>query len=127
MEKGGVLITVELLRSLNIEPEQHIYLYIPSISFGSFLQAHPFHVISYDGDKKTMQLIVEPRRGLTAKFERADESEKRLVAFSGPYGPTMDVTRISKLLMIPDGYGIAAMLPYLHELISGHTTKQVRP
>ncbi len=46
-------------------------------------------------------------------------SDFRLAIFSGPHGTGVSVGDYGKVLMIAAGFGIAAQLPYLRELVSG--------
>ena len=44
--------------------------------------------------------------------------------FSGPYGQTISAGKYEKVVMVADGVGIAAQLPYLQKLIHGYHTRQ---
>ncbi len=66
---GGIKVTVIVPSQLQIKPGQYINLWIPSISFWSFLQSHPFVVASCTGGQQTtLELLIGPQRGPTSKF-----------------------------------------------------------
>lgn len=45
--------------------------------------------------------------------------------FSGPYGRSFRMGRYEKILLVADGAGIAAQLPYVKSLIHGYHARQV--
>lgn len=53
-------------------------------------------------------------------------SDFRLAIFSGPHGTGISVGDYGKVLMIAVGFGIAAQLRYLKELVRGFNNYQVR-
>ena len=218
--RGSVRTTVDVPRSLDIKAGQYVNVWIPSISFWSFLQSHPFIIASWGNKEGTtsLDLLIEPRKGLTQKLyacadyyrerpgkgtdqvleERAgtavdyrkyqdtlfveqegsstainshksqeilsdsielkrtgrvegyegslegventtpskfgyesyegepQRSDFRLAIFSGPHGTGISVGDYGKVLMIAAGFGIAAQLPYLRELVRGFNNYQVR-
>lgn len=83
-----VQLKICLSKPLKIHAGQYINLWIPSISFWSFLQSHPFVVTSWsDGNQKSLDLFIEPRRGLTRELlSHAGTADSRLVLFGGPHG-----------------------------------------
>jgi hypothetical protein len=63
---GIVNIRLRLSRPLKVKAGEYICLWIPSVSFWSFSQSHPFTVTSWPEGKQTyLDLFIEPRRGLT--------------------------------------------------------------
>jgi NAD(P)H-flavin reductase len=125
-----VRVRIYLEKPVRTQAGQHINLWIPSVSFWSFMQSHPFVVISWaDELQKTLDLFVEPRRGLTRELLHHAESRHAsspLVLFSGPHGRSVAVDKYESVLMIASGFGIAAQLPYLKRLIYGHNAGKVR-
>ena len=102
---------------------------MPSVSFWSFLQSHPFVVISWaENPQDHVDLFIEPRRGLTrellyhAQNARAKHSP---VMFSGPHGKSVCMDSYENILMVATGFGIAAQLPYLKRLIQGYNARQL--
>lgn len=68
---GGIKVTIMVPSRLQMKPGQYINLWIPSISFWSFLQSHPFVVASCtEGEQTTLELLIGPQRGLSSKFLR---------------------------------------------------------
>ncbi len=131
---GAVKISIHLSKAVKVEPGQYINLWIPSVSFWAFLQSHPFVVTSWaDGRQDTLELFVEPRKGLTRELlshaetdGAGDAKSSRWALFSGPHGRSAAVGDFENVLMIADGFGIAAHLPYLKRLIHGYNARKVR-
>ncbi len=68
--RGSVRMTIDVPTSLDIKAGQYVNVWIPSISFWSFLQSHPFTIASW-GNKEgvtSLDLLIEPRKGLTQKL-----------------------------------------------------------
>lgn len=128
-QSGVVRVQIHLKKPLMIRAGQHISLWIPSVSFWSFAQSHPFVVISWaDGPQKTLDLFIEPRRGLTRELlihAESPHSSSPLVLVSGPHGHSEAVDRYETVLMVASGFGIAGHLPYLKRLIHGHNASNV--
>ena len=131
--EGSVKIKVTLSRGLKVEAGQYINLWIPSVSFSSFLQSHPFVVTSWSHEEQNqLELFVEPRRGLTRELlyyaqagERGGAFGSRWVRFSGPHGISAPVGEYESILLVGTGFGMAALLPYLQQLIHGYQTRKV--
>ena len=215
-------MTIDVPKSLDIKAGQYVNVWIPSISFWSFLQSHPFTIAAWGNNEGTtsLGLLIEPRKGFTQKLYACAEnySEKpgkgtdmtsqepaiaamerresqdtlyesteqgrstaidnhrsqekvlkstelkhpgrtevfqgpleeaaanaiqpkfgyesyegepqssdfRLAIFSGLHGTGVSVGDYGKVLMIAVGFGIAAQLPYLKELVRGFNNYQVR-
>lgn len=65
-DSGAVKIRLYLQKPLKVDDGQYVNLWIPSVSFWSFLQSHPFMVISWEPkEQHTLDLLIEPQRGLT--------------------------------------------------------------
>ncbi|KAI9715685.1 MAG: hypothetical protein M1812_005837 [Candelaria pacifica] len=128
---GVVKIRISLQRPLKVKAGQYINLWIPSVSFWSFMQSHPFVVISWaDGPWNTLDLLVEPRKGLTRELlhhaKNDNIARSRLVLFSGPHGASVEMRDYKTVVMIASGFGIAAHLPYLRRLIHGYNSCEIR-
>jgi predicted ferric reductase len=129
-EFGAVRVRIHLEKPLKTEAGQHINLWIPSVSSWSFMQSHPFVVISWaDTPQKTLDLFIEPRRGLTRELlhhPKSFHTPNPLVLFSGPHGKSAAVDGYESILMVASGFGIAAQLPYLKRLIHGYNAREVQ-
>jgi len=125
---GGIKVTVIVPSRLQIKPGQYINLWIPSISFWSFLQSHPFVVASCtEGQQTTLELLIGPQKGLSSKFLRNSTYDSdSLALFSGPHGLSAPLAEFETVLLVASGLGIAAQLPYLRHLIRGYNDFQVR-
>ncbi|KAH6668340.1 hypothetical protein B0J14DRAFT_600446 [Halenospora varia] len=116
---------------VEIKAGQYINIWIPSVSW-YILQSHPFVVTNWvEGKQGTLELFVQPRRGLTRKlFSHGTLDTRnlipRLALFSGPHGISIPVVEYETVLMVAAGFGIAAQLPYLRKLIHGYQTCKTR-
>lgn len=107
-----VTINIRLSKPLQVKAGQYISLWIPSVSAWSFLQSHPFVIISWAEDN--LQLIVKPRKGLSGKLlYHAKNNRPCFVLFSGPHGRSAAMDGYKVVFLVADGFGIAAILPYL--------------
>jgi hypothetical protein len=85
-------IRILLPRPLKVEPGQYINLWMPSVSLSSWMQTHPFTVVSWSRDRQdTIELLLQPRDGLSADLvgyaPAAKESSISFLAlFTGPHG-----------------------------------------
>ena len=127
---GMAKLQLHLSKPLRIEPGQYINLWLPSASFWAFGQCHPFVVTSWSPTPQTtLDLFIQPRRGFTRNLlhlaRPVKEPSFRLALFSGPHGQNFSVGQYEKVMMVADGAGIAAQLPYLRRLIHGYHARQV--
>jgi hypothetical protein len=137
--KDTIKVELTLSRPLKVKAGQYINLWIPSLSFWSIFQSHPFTVASWsDGKQGSLDLFIEPRGGMTQKLlhhltlgtddsqPRLDGSLPRLALFSGPHGISAPVGNYETVLMVASGSGIVAQLPYLKQLIYGYNARKSR-
>lgn len=127
---GMVHLRLNLARPLDVKPGQYINLWMPSVSFGACLQIHPFVVTSWTATPQTvLDLYVQPRRGFTRDLLRlaseGKQGEDYWVMFSGPHGQSAPAGKFDTVMLVADGAGIAAQLPYLKRLIHGYRAGQV--
>lgn len=130
----AIRIRILLPRLVKVQAGQYINLWMPSVSLRSWMQTHPFTVTSWSRDHQdTMELLVQPRHGLTADLLRyapaaAESSISFLAFFTGPHGISENVDRYESVLVIARGFGIATVIPYLKKMIYGYNTctSQVR-
>ncbi|KAJ6118815.1 hypothetical protein N7471_013435 [Penicillium samsonianum] len=121
-------IQIILPRPLHVEPGQYINLWMPSVSWWSWTQTHPFIITSWSrGRQDTLKLLVQPRNGFSADLVRhgalpTDSSVSFLALFTGPHGLTEDVDPYETTLIIATGFGIATSIPYLKKMIHGYNT-----
>ncbi|KAM3066520.1 hypothetical protein ACMFMG_012018 [Clarireedia jacksonii] len=77
---GLLKIELRLWKPTRITAGQHIWLRIPSTSYTSFAESHPFMIASWhkteDGRADRITILVEPKRGFTRKL--------KLIANSNP-------------------------------------------
>ena len=138
---GAVRINIRLSRPISVHAGQYINIWIPSISFWSFLQSHPFMVVSWTaGQPMYLDLLIEPKTGFTHKLyqyareimpenlkpEEFSQADSRIAWFSGPHGSSTNVGDFGTVLLIATDFGIAAQIPILKELIRGFNKCEVR-
>ncbi|CAD6446246.1 1e075502-e0aa-4aa6-82ba-b5bbd1755d6f [Sclerotinia trifoliorum] len=127
---GAVRLRLQCRKPLAIKAGQYINLWIPEVNFWSFLQSHPFVVISWaEQSQDHLEPFIEPRRGITRKLlhhAKNGRSVHSLVLFSGPHGNSIRMDDCENILMVASDFGIAAQLPYLKQLIHGYNTRKLR-
>jgi hypothetical protein len=71
------------------------------------------------GEQSVLDLFIEPCQGFTQKLLEYSKSNRPLclALFSGPHGTSALVGEYETVLMIASGFGIAAQLSYLRQLI----------
>ena len=129
-DRATVKARIKLSRPLDVQPGQYINVWIPSISAWSFLQSHPFTVTSWaEGGQDTLEVYIKSRRGFTRDLfcaaAEGSAARSRLLLFIGPHGISAPVGDYDNVLMIADGAGIAAQVPYLKKLIYGYNVRRV--
>ena len=128
--RGAVRIKIQVRRPWNIQAGQYINIWLPGIGYRALLESHPFMIVSWAVDESwkpkltTVELLVEPRDGFTHRLFRhatisLNETTHR-VLYSGPHGTPMSMKEYGNVLMIATGFGIAAILPHLKELVDGY-------
>lgn len=125
---GMVKLKLHLGKPLKIEPGQYLNLWMPSVSLGACLQSHPFVVTSWSAEPQTsLDMLIQPRRGLTRDLLLLahQNASNRWAVVGGPYGQTIPAGKYATVVMVADGIGIAAQLPYLQKLIHGYHARQV--
>lgn len=125
---NAVHLRVLLPQPVRVEAGQYINLWMPSVSLCSWMQTHPFTVMSWSkGKQNTIELLVKPRSGLTAslaRYARIDggSSISFLALFTGPHGVGEEVGHFETILLLASGSGIAGAIPYLKKTIYGYNT-----
>ena len=103
--KGAVLVRVILSRPVREKAGQYIslWLFMPSTSLLSVIECHPFVVASWsDAPLDTLDLLIEPRAGLTGRLLHRSQSRQDLcyALFSGPHGNSIPVGDYEVVLMV---------------------------
>ncbi|KAK9578488.1 hypothetical protein V6Z92_009165 [Aspergillus fumigatus] len=124
-----VSVLVNLSRPMKLDAGQYIYLSLPSLTFWSWLQSHPFTVISWSNQEQdTLELFIQPRRGFSADLLRAAEGGP--VSFpayiTGPHGISEPVDQYESVLAIATDFGVAAVIPYFRKLINNRNKSVAR-
>jgi hypothetical protein len=131
-EYGAVKVRIQLQKPLDVKAGQaiNLWMWMPSVSFWSFLQSHPFVVISWaEKPQDHLDLFIEPRRGLTRELlyhAKSGHTMNPWVLFNGPYGKSIPIEDCENILIVASGFGIVAHLLYLKQLIHGYNAHEVR-
>lgn len=133
--RGAIRIKIQVRRPWNIRAGQYVNLWLPGVGYRALLESHPFMIVSWAVDDSwkpkltTIELLVEPRDGFTHRLlryaSRSSEETKHLVLYSGPHGAPTSMKEYGSVLMIATGFGIAAILPHLKELVDGYERCEV--
>lgn len=101
-DSGAVKIQLHLPKPLSVDAGQYINLWIPSISFWSFLQTHPFTVVSWAArEQDTLDLLIEPQHKLTRELlyrAKKGNNINPIVMFSGPYRRNVSMGEYESIL-----------------------------
>ena len=127
--KETACIELSTPRPWVVRAGQYVNVWIPSIGFW---QSHPFMIVGWT--KGFLILVVEPREGLTRKLvARAAEFEsglpdlqRRLAFFTGPHGRCVSMGEHDSVLLVTSGFGVAAQLPYIKQLVHGYQQGKVK-
>ncbi len=129
--KNSLLIQVALPFPVKVRAGQYVSLRLwsPSVGFWSFTQHHPFVVTSWsDEPQGTLDLFIEPREGLTRQLLQRSQvrSDPCTALIGGPYGISVPAGEFAVVILVASGFGIAAHLPYLRQLIYRYNSRKVR-
>lgn len=122
-ELGTIKVRLHLRKPLRVKAGQYINLWVPSAGLWSFTQTHPFTVTSWSNEPQShLDLFIERGRGFTKDLFDLSEygPTTSIVLFSGPHGKKLPIQRYENIIMMASGFGIAAHLPYLKNLIHNH-------
>ena len=124
----AIKVEIILPRPVKMEAGQYINIWMPTVSLTSWMQTHPFTVTSWSrGKQDTLDLLVQPQRGFSAKFLRYNRpkiegSVSFAVLFTGPHGVNVSVSGYESALVVASGFGIAAVTPHIKQMIYGYNT-----
>ena len=131
----AIRVEIRVRRPWNIRAGQYINIWLPGVGYRAILESHPFMIISWVVDTSwkpkltTIHLLVEPRDGFTHRLLRYAKSSsaetKHLVLYTGPHGSPTSMKEYGTVLLIATGFGIAAVLPHLKELLDGYERCEV--
>lgn len=121
-----------LPRPVKVRTGQYINLWLPAVSFWSWTQTHPFTVISWSQtEQSVLELLIHPQKGLTGTIGRqlrtiGSGGFSSMALYSGPHGLSEPVDHYENVLLVANGSGLAAVLPYIRRLIHGYNTSTSR-
>ena len=124
-----VRIKIQVPRRWNIRAGQYINMRLSGVGCRELLESHLFMIVSWAMDASltskltTVHLLVEPRDRFANRLlryaKRSSEGTRYLVLYSGPHGIPTLMKEYKTVLMIATGFGIAAVLLHLQELLDG--------
>ena len=127
--RDTIRIKIQVPRRWNIRAGQYINIRLPGVGCRDLLESHPFMIVSWAMDASstpkltTVHLLVEPRDRFAHRLlryaKRSSEGIRYLVLYSGPHGIPTPMKEYETVLMVATGFGIAAVLLHLQELLDG--------
>jgi hypothetical protein len=130
-DPNPIRIRLALSRLIRVLPGQYINLWMRSMSWWP-VQSYPLMVTSWSQEKQDfLDLLVQPHRGLTADLLCHIRADPRvllsfLALVSSPHGISEPASRYKTVLVVASGFGIAAAIPYLKQLIHGYNANLSR-
>ncbi|EED16119.1 hypothetical protein TSTA_012280 [Talaromyces stipitatus ATCC 10500] len=127
-----IQVRIALTRPMKTEGGQYINLRIPSVSWWSWAQVPPYIVTSWSHrPQETLDLQIQPRRGFSGDLLKhalaaSPRSASFLALIIGPHGLSENVDRYESVMLVTNGFGIAAAIPYLKKLIYSYNTSASR-
>lgn len=127
-EKAALNLHITLPRPIKVDPGQYVNLWMPSVSFWSWAQVHPYMVVSWEENPvDELDVIVEARPGFSATLVRhAQTASPRSVVFPGlvigPHGISKDLSRYKSILAVTSDSGICSVISYVRRSIFSHNT-----
>ena len=112
----------------SVRAGQYVFLWIPGVSFWSFLQAHPFTIAWWDADeagKLRLSFLVRQRRGWTSHLVRHLHNQL-ITVIDGPHGICHDFGEFGNVIMVATGSGILAQMPYIRAVLDGYRDYTVK-
>ncbi len=126
-DSRAISVRVHLRRPIKVDTGQYINIWMPSASFWSFTQTHPFTVVSWsDTPQDHLDLFIQPRRGFTKELFSLSKygPTTSIIGFNRPHRKTLPINQYKNILMIATSYGITAHLPWLKKLIFDHYSRK---
>jgi predicted ferric reductase len=129
MEKDGkiMIVSITLPRPWDFKAGQHVKLCIPGLSWGSFLQWHPFTLSSYElvNGNMVIHLMIRERKGFTAMLANKGNPDHEMVALiDGPYGKQIQLRTYGTVLLFASGIGIAGLLLYAQQTLEEYDAQR---
>jgi hypothetical protein len=102
---------------------------MPSISFLSWLQCHPFIVTSWSPRRQdVLDLFIQAYHSLIEKLQAraALEGTALFIAFiSSPYGRSKPVGEYKSILAVTSSFSITNVILYIKQLLYGYNTSSI--
>ncbi|EED22719.1 conserved hypothetical protein [Talaromyces stipitatus ATCC 10500] len=130
--RGAGILRIALPRPTKVEPGQHVGVWMPTVSFWSWAQIHPYMVVSWEhGPVDELDVFIQAHRGFSGKLlQHAPVGSMRAVSFPGliigPHGISKNLNRYERVLAITSDSGIASVVSHVKRLISSHANPESR-
>jgi predicted ferric reductase len=117
-----MVIKVELSQQMEVKAGQYVKLWMPTLGLFAWLKTYPCVVTSWSpGKQGTLEFLVRGHRGLT-RVLRKQLTHSFPAYVIGPHGFSASVSDYESILVVASGIGIAAVIPYLKQLLYGYNT-----
>ena len=126
---GLIRMTIYLPRPCKVLPGQYVHVQIPSLTLSSWMQSHPFAIVSWsldhDGNDRSsatsLHVIVKPKNGWTKHLAKralqASHTDYVSGLVHGPFGYSHRLDRYNTVLLFATDFGIFPQLTYLKTLL----------
>lgn len=119
-------LSLSVPRPWKIKPGESIYVCVPGLSLGSFLEWHPFSIAWWSANEKgqatSISLLIKQQHGLTSRLMRYPSRKDFYVVIDGPYGQSIDTSRYGTLILLATDVGIAAQMPLIKQTLAEYKT-----
>lgn len=131
----SIIVHVTPAQSWTVRAGQRVNICVPGMSILSIFQMHTFVIAWWDHDdygQQSISLLIQPRSGLTSKFNELHKTGTYFTLIDGPYGPDNsgglinDLGDYGHVFMVATGIGIAAQIPYIKELLDAQRHGRAR-
>ncbi|KAF2008333.1 hypothetical protein BU24DRAFT_324090, partial [Aaosphaeria arxii CBS 175.79] len=106
-----------------VKPGQYVYLTIPSLSFTSRIQRHPF-MVTPSNDSDSLDIVIQPQNGFTKRLCNSSSIPKAWI--EGPYGLPYSLHDFGTVVMFASGIGISGHLLYLQQLCNDYQEYRIK-
>lgn len=121
LSRNAVLLRISLRRPVHVHAGQYVFLYVPGISCFSFLQNHPFMVVSWNSDPTSeLEIFVQGGKGFSKKLVQCLVGRKLRAFVTGPFGLAEPMKQFRSVILFATESGIASFIARLRELVSEH-------
>ncbi|TGJ70091.1 hypothetical protein EYR41_006082 [Orbilia oligospora] len=111
-------------------PGTYVHLTIPFLSTFSLFQSHPFAIAWWPEEvcdaESNFVFLIKPHRGVTLDLLQCSADKWYTAIVDGPYGISFPIDTYGTVFIIATGIGIAGVLPYIKNTITGYNSFDVK-